>query len=279
MKDINKIPKKIFYVWSIYDDTFYNVFSKNISLKTARICYLSWERFLKSYEIVEVNENIFDYDKHYNNNKFFKIVVDNKMWAFISDYVRVHILYKYGGIYLDTDVQVLKNFDKFLRNDFFISLQHWKIDGRYCVEPAVMGCSKEHPFLERIIRFYNKDFWNYKETSIPEIFSICLKEMYGFYGISREVIKSNYKGDIGAEFSSFPDEYFSQKIIKLKNINIYPENYFCPKWMSSDKSIQAPGIKSITKNTVTIHWNNCSWLGYNSLKKLSFLKSMKKVTL
>lgn len=221
-----KIPKKIFYVWSVHDDSFYNVHSKNNSLK--------------------------------------------------SDYIRVHILYECGGIYLDTDVQVLSNFDKFLKDDFFISLQHWKIDGKYCVEPAVMGCVKEHPFLAKVIKFYTKDFWNYEETNIPEIFKICLKKMYGFCGKPDEVLKSRYKGEVGSNFSIFPQEYFAQKLVKLRDITIYPEEYFCPKWMTSDDSIQAPGINGITNNTISIHWNNSSWLEYSSLEILNRLIKDKK---
>ncbi|MFP3393795.1 glycosyltransferase, partial [Brevibacillus sp. SIMBA_076] len=78
-------------------------------------CIESWEKHLPDYEFVEWNEENFDI----NCNQFVKEAYEEKKWAFVSDYVRLWALYHYGGIYLDTDVEVLKGFDAFLGHDSF----------------------------------------------------------------------------------------------------------------------------------------------------------------
>ncbi|WP_281957433.1 glycosyltransferase family 32 protein, partial [Bacillus cereus] len=71
---------------------------------------------LKDYKIVEWNEKTFDIE----NNKFVKDAYEGRKWAFVSDYVRLKALYEHGGIYLDTDVELKKNFNDILSNDMFL---------------------------------------------------------------------------------------------------------------------------------------------------------------
>ena len=268
------IPKIIKYVWSNDDDNFYYLASQNSSIKIARICYTSWKLNLSGYEIIELNEWNFDYAKHFKKSNFFKFVYEHKLWAFVADYIRVHDLYLNGGIYLDTDVQVLRNFDKFLQEEFFISFQHWKHDGRYCIEPAVMGCNPGHPLLKEVISFYENEYFIQDEPlTIPVVFQKCMEKLYGFRGNKEEVLNDSEKLDLGLKTSKFPDEYFAQKIVRLSDITIYPEEYFCPKWMS-DSNEKPPGSNAITEKTHCIHWCNSSWINNNSIDKLKSFQNM-----
>lgn len=103
------IEKKIHYVW----------FGKNKPLKVLK-CIDSWKKYLPDYEIIEWNEKNFDIEKEMKENRFFRECYKRKLWAFVADYVRVKVLYKYGGIYFDTDIEVLKSFDPLLDNELRI---------------------------------------------------------------------------------------------------------------------------------------------------------------
>ena len=78
-------------------------------------CINSWKKFLPDYEIIEWNKDNFDV----NISLFTKEAFDARKYAFVSDYVRLYVLYNYGGIYLDSDIKVLKSFDSLLNNKAF----------------------------------------------------------------------------------------------------------------------------------------------------------------
>lgn len=105
----NKINKKIHYVW-------FGKWKKSDEFKK----YLdSWKKFCPDYEIIEWNESNFDINKNFYCAKFYK----KKMWAFASDYARLDILFNKWWIYLDTDIELLKNLDPLLKNDCFFWFQ------------------------------------------------------------------------------------------------------------------------------------------------------------
>ena len=101
----NKIPKIIHYCW----------FGGNPLPELAEKCIESWKKYLPDYEIIRWDENNFDF----NINDYVKEAYENKKWAFITDYVRLYAMYNYGGIYMDTDVEVLKSLDCFLIHPAF----------------------------------------------------------------------------------------------------------------------------------------------------------------
>lgn len=103
------IPKKIHYCW----------FGRNELPEKAKKCIESWKKFCPDYEIIEWNEDNFDV----NLNVYTKYVYENKKYAFLSDYVRLHIIYNEGGIYFDTDVEVVKCFDELLKNKAFFGFE------------------------------------------------------------------------------------------------------------------------------------------------------------
>ena len=115
------IPKRIFYVWGVNDPKKRDVLA----------CMQSWRQNCPDYEIIEINEKskkYFDFQKELTNNKWFKTVYERKMWAYVADYVRIKTLYENGGIYLDTDVTVIKKFDKFLNDPAFVGMQRNNIE-------------------------------------------------------------------------------------------------------------------------------------------------------
>ena len=94
----NKIPKIIHYCW----------FGKKEKPEIVKKCINSWTDKLKEYEIIEWNEDNFEM----NSNRFITEAYRLGKYAFVSDYVRLYALYEYGGIYLDTDVEIYKEFSE-----------------------------------------------------------------------------------------------------------------------------------------------------------------------
>lgn len=131
------IPKKIHYIWVGGKD-------KPADIKR---CMSTWKKYLKDYEIIEWNEKNFDINSH----PFCKAAYDAKKWAFVSDYIRAYAIYNEGGIYLDTDVLILDNFDKFLDNKAFVGFEN--IDHPFT---AVFGAEKNHPLLKDMLDYYDK---------------------------------------------------------------------------------------------------------------------------
>lgn len=119
------IPKRIFYVWGIGDK----------KRRDVKLCIQSWRQVMPDYEIIEINENskkYFDFQENLRTNKWFRTVYNNKMWAFVSDYIRVKVLHDNGGIYFDTDVSAVRPLDIFLGQPAFVGMQNTSY-----TEPAV----------------------------------------------------------------------------------------------------------------------------------------------
>jgi len=239
------IPKKIFYVWGAYDDKKRDVLA----------CMQSWRQNCQDYEIVEINENsveYFDFQKELQQNKWFRTVFEKKMWAYVADYIRVKVLYDNGGIYLDTDVTVIKNFDKFLNDPAFVGIQ---CSGRWnYVEPAILGAQRGNKFLHEITEFYNDEIWTQPIYTMPQIFEHYLQRMYNIY--------------------RFPPKQ-KQTLIKTNDIYIYPERIFIPFEFGQKFSPEC-----VEKDTHTIHWFGGSWLKpdieyflKNKHKNTSFISS------
>ena len=99
------IPKKIHYCW----------FGRNPKPKLAEKCIASWRRFCPDYEIIEWNEDNFDV----NRNGYTRMCISQKKYAFLSDYVRLLVVAEQGGVYFDTDVELIKPIDELLEHQAF----------------------------------------------------------------------------------------------------------------------------------------------------------------
>ena len=111
------IPKIIHYCW----------FGRNPLPESALKCIASWRKFFPDYEIVEWNEDNFDV----NTIPYTAQAYAAKKYAFVSDYARLKILYDHGGLYFDTDVEVIKPFDDILAGGAFMG----------CELTAAQGCA------------------------------------------------------------------------------------------------------------------------------------------
>lgn len=215
------IPKRIFYVWGAGEK----------KPRDVQVCIQTWRQVMPDYEIIEINEDstqYFDFQENLRHSKFFRTVYENKMWAYVADYVRIKTLYDHGGIYFDTDVSAVRPLDKFLKNRAFVGMQNTEY-----VEPAILGAQKGNALLKKILDFYETDFWRMPIFTMPQIFQHFLMRDYGL--------------------SQFPEKP-NQKIIHTDDITVYPERYFIPFRYQTEFTPEC-----VESDTCTIHWFGGSW--------------------
>lgn len=166
------IPKVIHYCW----------FGKGEKSNLSEKCIQSWKEKLEGYEIIEWNEENFNI----NCNKYVKEAYERKKYAFVSDYVRLYVLYNYGGIYLDTDVEVLKTFDQFLVNDSFVGFEDKELISTgalatipVCVLGKIMG--KKIIFIESFAKVTSQTLTGKLVYRFANQFYVQWEEMKKFY--------------------------------------------------------------------------------------------------
>lgn len=227
------IPKTIHYCW----------FGGNPLPKSALKCIASWRKFLPDYEIKEWNEDNFDV----NIIPYTKQAYEAKKYAFVSDYARFWILYNYGGLYFDTDVEVIKPFDNIINRGAFMGIEKGSfLEGKPMVNPGLgLGVETGHPFYKRMLDYYEKiSFLNADGTlNTRTIVEYTTRQLYT------------------------DEAVFIQQIQCVDGIWIYPADVFCP--MDS-----GTGIMKITANTVSIHHYTCSWLNHRTIRfRIHLLKN------
>ena len=131
------IPKVIHYCW----------FGKGEMPKLAKKCIKSWKKYCPDYEIICHNEDNFDCFQ----NRYMSEAYQAKKWAFVSDYARLKIIYDNGGIYLDTDVEIIKPIDDLLRNKGFMGF-----DEKGIVATGLgFGAEKGNEIIGEFLKDYN----------------------------------------------------------------------------------------------------------------------------
>lgn len=173
------IPKRIIYCWFGGKEKPQNVLNR----------INTWKEKLPDYELIELNEDNFNI----NINEYCKKAYETKHWAYVSDVARLWGLYEYGGIYMDTDVEVYKSLDEFLRFDFFTGFEqpHYPIT-------ATMGAIKGQWLIKEMLDTYNtKEFETHENWHDYETNTMILSDILGKY-FNRDSIKlqSNEKGVI-----------------------------------------------------------------------------------
>ena len=218
------IPKIIHYCW----------FGRNPLPASAQKCIVSWRKFLPDYEIKEWNEDNFDV----NSIPYTKQAYEAKKYAFVSDYARFWILYHKGGLYFDTDVEIIANMDEIIARGPFMGIEQGaSLDGKPMVAPGLgLGVEAGHPFYQRMLKTYSSQCFIKPDGSHNNmtIVSYTTKELYA-YGMKP-----------------------SEDMQEVEGIWIYPADYFCP--MDS-----TTGIITKTKRTVAIHHYDCSWMDHNTI--------------
>lgn len=132
---VEKIPRIVHYCW----------FGRGEKPKKIVDCMASWKMHLSDYQFVEWNEDNF----YINANPYVKEAYEAKKYAFVSDYARLHALYQYGGIYLDTDVEVVKPLDRFLVHEAFSGFE----DETF-LQSGTMGAVPKHGWIKELLEDY-----------------------------------------------------------------------------------------------------------------------------
>ena len=207
------IPKKIHYCW----------FGRGKMPELALKCIASWKKYLPEYEIKEWNEDNFDLDMY----PYVREAYDNRKFAFVTDVVRLYALYHEGGVYMDTDVEVLKPLDKFLHHPAFSGFE----DDTH-IPTGIMASEKHGAWAKWQLEYYIDKHFVREDKSLDMTTNVLI--------IGNSMAESGFV--MNNSFQNFKGM-----------IAIYPKDYFCPK-------SHVDGQIYLTKNTCTIHHFAGSWV-------------------
>lgn len=207
------IPKTIHYCWV----------GGNPLPDEAKRCIESWKKFCPDYEIIRWDESNFDFDI----NAYCKEAYEAKKWAFVSDYIRLKVLYDYGGIYMDSDVEVVKPLDPLLKYDAFSGFE--KPDK---IPTGTMGAVKGNEWINLLL-----DDYELRHFIKPD----------GSYDFTTNVTVITK-----LTFDKYHIKLDGTKQIFGNNMIMLPFDYLCAKDYSTGKI-------SATENTYTIHNFAGSW--------------------
>ena len=223
------IPKIIHYCW----------FGRGEMPPLAKKCIASWKKYLPDYEIREWNEDNFDV----NEIAYTREAYAAKKYAFVSDYARFKILYEHGGVYFDTDVEVLKPMDEILARGAFMGLERdvsaGTPDAGNCVNPGLglacapglgLACAPGLGLYKDVIHLYK---------------ALHFEISSGVYNCKTVVL---YVSEILLKNGLIPHP----GIMNFSGISIYPKEYFNPMDYES-------GHLTITEKTYSIHHYAASW--------------------
>lgn len=205
------IPKVIHYCW----------FGRGAKSELMQKCIASWRKYMPDYEIIEWNEDNVDF----NQNTYLKEAHKQKKYAFMSDYVRLKVIYENGGVYLDTDVELIKSLGAILERGGYFSFER--------KDTIATGLGFAAEAKDSIVKALLMEYENihfiindgYDNTPCPVRNTAALVKM--------GLIPNNTLQKIGACY-------------------IYPQEYFCPMNMDT-------GAINITANTHSIHHYSYSW--------------------
>lgn len=236
------IPKIIHYCW----------FGKNKLPNKAKKCIASWKKYLPDYKIKEWNENNFDI----KCCTYVQEAYEAGKWAFVSDYARFWILYHEGGLYFDTDVEIIKSIDDIISKGSFMgcepNLMKNNLDNRGTgedmqtivnyslnlgVNPGLgLGVTSGLGLYKEILNYYESIHFLYENDIVETVvdYTTSILKKHGWKG--------------------------NGEIEKIAGIYIYPPDFFCPMDYLTGKL-------NITEHTCSIHWYMASWQStYSKLK-------------
>lgn len=224
------MEKIIHYCW----------FGEGEKPKLTQKCIETWKKFLPDYKIIEWNEKNFDV----GCCRFVKEAYEARNFAFVSDYARAKALYENGGIYFDTDVEVLKSFDRFLSDEFFVGFEEKAFVGT-CVMGAQKGTSilKEYMSHYENAAYLNEDGTKYSDTNV-----LLLTRLLEEKGLERNDKEQTVDG----------------------YIKVYPRTFFSPYDYIN-------GINYITDDSYSIHHFTLSWLPKSTRIKTGIKRKIIKI--
>jgi len=219
------IPKTIYYTW----------FGRNELPSSVKTNIESWARTNPDYKIVQVDETRTDLF-NYSDYTFSKEAYNAGKWAFVSDIARLHLIYEHGGIYLDTDVELLRPLDSLLHFS-----EIWARENRHTINSGLFFAAKpKSSNIKNILRIYTE-----KNFTVDE-----LKK------ISTVSIISKYFWEQGLTLDN-------KEVSMIGKTAVLPTNYFAP--------IHYWGGGKINKSSLAVHKYNASWLS-NGLGGVSFAR-------
>lgn len=226
------IPKKIHYCW----------FGRGEKPRLAKKCIASWKKYCPDYEIIEWNEDNFDV----NMNGYTKMCYEQKKYAFLSDYARLLIVYENGGLYFDTDVELIRKPDFLLKEEAFFGFE-------------TEGTESENEIINTGLSF----------GSVANGFA--LKKMLDEY----EQLLDGKSGTIGCPILNTQAMLklglqAGREIQKLSHATIYPMEYFNPYESTT-------GRLNKTHNTVSIHWYAGSWFSPSQRIRSAITKPLHRI--
>lgn len=211
------IPKKIHYCW-LSDDEIPENLKRYIE---------SWKIHLPDYELVLWDKKKFDI----NTVPWVKEAYESKKYAFAADYIRCHALYYEGGIYMDSDVEVLKSFDDLLNLTYFIGKEN---DGE--LEAATMGAIPSLTFFKKSLEYYKGKHFDPKDKACLTPLPLILKNIADSnFGI--KYINGIKEFDFSSQMLQvLPFDFFSPKSLMTKIIEksdrTYSIHHFAGSWLT-----------------------------------------------
>ena len=206
------IPKQIHYCW----------FGGKELPKQAKRCIASWEKHCPDWKIIRWDEHNFDFDRY----PFAAWCLKNQKWAFLSDIARLAVVLEHGGVYLDTDVELVRSPDPLCETEAFFGFQMKELVATGLGFGAEPGQTTVKAMLDAYLELRPDEAGDYPLIPCPQLNTEALERL----GLIRE---NRHQRIAGAE--------------------VYPMEYFCPYDYTTGKTVK-------TENTYSIHWYNQSWI-------------------
>jgi hypothetical protein len=230
------IPKIIHYSWISGDP-----YPENIQK-----CIDSWKEKLPDYQFINWNRDTFDFE----SSQWLKEAYEEQNYAYCSDYLRIYAIYNYGGIWLDTDVEVLKSFNDLLDLPYFFGAEMfagYKLYHEMTIEAATFGAEKHNPFLGVVLKWYETHSFNdIKEDIYEHRLPMVMKKCYNLLYYNSNVNYIGIKDNIKDKFI-YDDTFF----------NLFGIEYFSPLCKKYDGTVC---MFLENKNTYSIHHFNVGWV-------------------
>ena len=220
------IPKIIHYCW----------FGGNPKPKMAEKCIESWKKYCPGWQIIEWNEDNFDV----NRNGYTKMCIEQRKYAFLSDYVRLFVVAEHGGVYFDTDVELVRPIDPLLENDAYFGFE-------------------THEFVNSGVGFGSVAHGTAIEAMLRE-YDILLDGAKGVIGCPR--LNTAALKKLGLVLDGSMQEVAGAKILPIDYLNPYESN---------------TGRLNKTKNTYSIHWYNASWMSWQKRLRAAITKPFHRI--
>lgn len=215
------IPKKIHYCW----------FGGNPLPENVKKYIETWKKFCPDYEIIQWDESNFDVEQ----NLYCKQAYQSKKWAFVSDYVRLKVLFDYGGIYMDADVEVCKSFDDLLEYNAWSGFE-----SETKIPTGTMAACRENEWIGYLLKYYDDAYFIKQDGSFDITTNVIIitrltKEKYN-------VALNNKYQVFGNNCALFPFDYLCAKSWRtgkvIKSRNTYTVHHFAGSWQSDTAKLK-----------------------------------------